>query len=98
MPNYQVHGKLDLETRRRRLKFRAWHRGIKELDLLFGTYIDTHLASFDHPDCAWFEKLFEENDQQVLRWITGNEPVPPVYDTPHFKAVRDQDGRALRAR
>jgi len=98
MPQYHVHGNLDLETRKRRLKFRAWHRGIKELDLLFGTYVDTHIDSFDHPDCAWFEKLFEENDQLVLTWVTGKGDIPAHYNTPHMTGVMSQDGRSLKTR
>lgn len=87
---------LDLETRRRRLKFRAWHRGIKELDLIFGNYVDDNLDSLSKEDCMWFERLFEENDQEVLTWITGREATPEKYQTDHFSAIRAMDGKDLR--
>ncbi|HEX6101764.1 MAG TPA: succinate dehydrogenase assembly factor 2, partial [Alphaproteobacteria bacterium] len=35
------------EIRRKRLRFRAWHRGTRETDLLFGGFADAHLAALD---------------------------------------------------
>ena len=32
-----------LEKRRKRLRFRAWHRGTREMDLLVGSFADAHL-------------------------------------------------------
>lgn len=66
----------DLSTRRKRLLFRGWHRGIKEADLILGGFIEKHLDELSADDCAWFERLFEEQDVDILAWITGKEPMP----------------------
>ena len=33
----------DIAIRRRRLRYRAWHRGTKEMDLVLGPFADAHL-------------------------------------------------------
>ncbi|WP_374764639.1 FAD assembly factor SdhE [Yunchengibacter salinarum] len=95
---YDPHGELDLENRRRRLLFRAWHRGIKEMDLIFGNFIQSRMESLSHEDCAWFERLFEENDHQVMNWVTSKEDPPQAYAGPMMDALRQLDFMTLKAR
>ena len=82
---------LDLANRRKRLRFRAWHRGIKEADLMLGRFVDAHVHRFGHAECRWFERLFEQPDQDVVDWITGKRPVPDPFDTPLMAAMQKLD-------
>ena len=66
----------DLAMRRRRLKFRCWHRGMKETDLLLGRFADAHVDGLDEAGVAAFEALLETPDQVIFAWIVGGEPVP----------------------
>ena len=77
----------DLEVRRRRARFRAWHRGMKEIDLLLGGYADAHLAAMDADQIKAFEALMETADRDLLKWFTGEGPVPLDHDTPMFRAI-----------
>lgn len=72
----------DLATRRRRLKFRCWHRGMKETDLLLGHFADAHVDGLDAAGIAAFEALLETPDQVIFAWIVGGEPVPDEARTP----------------
>jgi antitoxin CptB len=65
-----------LEPMRKRLLYRAHHRGTKEMDLVFGSFADAHLAGFDKGDLARFEVALEEPDADVLGWVTGQALVP----------------------
>ncbi len=76
-----------LEVRRKRLRFRAWHRGIKEMDLIMGTFADTHIAGLDRADLDSFEALLEEQDSTVYAWISAREPVPEAFDTPLYRRI-----------
>ena len=78
------------DARRRRLTVRAWRRGLRELDLLFGGYADAHGAALDEAGLAEFERLLDEEDAPMLGWMMGFEPVPPHIDTPLFRAIRDR--------
>ena len=97
-PSYDPHGDLDLENRRRRLKFRAWHRGIKELDLIFGNFVEAHVDSFSEDDCAWFERIFEEQDHEILNWVTKGENVPETFKGPMMDRLQKLDFMTLKAR
>ena len=65
-------------VRRRRLRFRAWHRGMKEMDLILGTFADRNLADMSDEELAAFEQLVEIPDGDLLSWISGGGgPVAP---------------------
>lgn len=71
----------NIETWRRRLAFRSWHRGTKELDLLFGPFADARLADYDCAALARYEELLMAPDPDVYNWIVGRETPDPAYDT-----------------
>jgi antitoxin CptB len=70
----------DLSMRRRRLRYRAWHRGTKEMDLVLGPFADTHLDGFGRLELDRLEALMDEEDTDLLKWVMGQEPVPPTAD------------------
>ena len=65
-----------LENRRKRLKFRAWHRGTRELDLLLGSFADANLMTFTENQLDQFEAIIENNDPDLYNWISGQEEAP----------------------
>ncbi len=79
---------LDLDARRRRIRYRAWHRGLWELELLLGPFADGQSATLDAQDIAAFEALLETDDQTVLGWLMGDALPDPAYDTPLFRRMR----------
>lgn len=82
---------MDIAERRKRLRFRAWHRGTRECDILCGRFLDAHADSMDQDDCAWFEALFEEADQDIVAWITGAAPVPDAFRGPWMDRMQRLD-------
>lgn len=72
----------DIEKTRKRLHFRAWHRGTKESDLILGRFADSHLAEMSADDLAVFEEILDRIDAEVMDWITGREPVPANLRSP----------------
>ncbi len=68
-------------VRRRRLRFRAWHRGMKEVDLILGSFADRHVATLTADELADFEALLEAPDQDIYAWIAGEKPVPPQFSS-----------------
>jgi antitoxin CptB len=71
-----------LDTRRKRARFRAWHRGTREMDLIMGRFADREMATLSETDLALFEALLEERESDVFAWVTGKAPVPPAYAGP----------------
>ncbi len=71
-----------LDERRRRILFRAWRRGVREMDLIMGRFADVHLPTMTDDELAEFERLLDAPDTQALAWIMGGEPPPREFDTP----------------
>ncbi len=72
----------DIEIRRRKLRFRAWHRGMREMDLLFGRFADAHIATLPVSELDQLEALMDLPDQDVYRWLTGESATPAALATP----------------
>ncbi|HEY7999870.1 MAG TPA: succinate dehydrogenase assembly factor 2 [Pseudolabrys sp.] len=81
-----------LDARRRRLLFRSWHRGIREMDLVLGRFADAQLAFLNDAELGEYETWLDIPDQQIFAWISGQEPVPADIDTPLFRALREFRG------
>jgi antitoxin CptB len=71
----------DSDIRRKRLRFRAWHRGTREADLILGSFADAHLATFDAAGVDAFEALLEVPDAELFDWIGGRAEPPRQHDT-----------------
>jgi antitoxin CptB len=70
----------DPDIRRKRLLFRAWHRGTREADLILGSFAEAHLAAFDTAQLDRFETLLECPDAELFDWINARSLPPPEYD------------------
>ena len=77
-----------LDRRRRRLLFRSWHRGIREMDLIMGRFADSTLAALSQAALTEFERLIEVTDRELLAWVTGEADVPQDLDTALFRRLR----------
>ena len=60
----------------KRLTMRSWRRGIREMDLVLGPYVDAQLAGMAADRLAVYQALLDENDQDLLSWVLGREPAP----------------------
>jgi antitoxin CptB len=72
----------DIEALRRKLRFRAWHRGTREMDLLMGQFADAHLPGFNAAELAGFADMLEENDPDLYGWYCGRTAPPANILTP----------------
>ena len=60
-----------LDARRRRLLFRAWHRGTREMDLMMGRFADIWIPRLSEAELADFEGLIAVPDPQLYDWLAG---------------------------
>jgi antitoxin CptB len=77
----------DLSMRRRRLRYRAWHRGTKEMDLVLGPFADAHVERLGAPELDRLEALMDEEDTDLLKWVMGQEAVPPGADSDLLQTI-----------
>lgn len=76
------------ENRRKRARFRSWHRGMREMDLILGPFADARIHALTGEDLEQYERLLDIPDADLLGWITGARPVPSDVE-PIFFRVRD---------
>ena len=70
------------EARRKRLLWRATHRGIKEMDLILGGFVVKHLDAFSEAEILDLERIMEIPDQDMLSWATRQAEVPAEHASP----------------
>ena len=77
-----------LDERRRRLLFRAWHRGMREVDLITGRFADAHIGTLTGAEVAEFEQLMDVPEPELYAWVTGAAETPAAHDTALFRRLR----------
>lgn len=77
-----------MDDRLKRLKFRAWRRGFREIDLILGGFADRCLAGLSETELDAFEALMKVPDNDVYDWITCAGEPPAEYDTPTLARLR----------
>ena len=86
------------DTRLKRLKYRAWHRGFREADLILGPFADSHAPAMTADQLDAFEALLEHPDQDLYEWIVEKTPTPAEVDGEimrMIKTFRDQAYKAI---
>jgi antitoxin CptB len=83
----------ETETRRRRILFRATHRGTHETDLLIGGFVAPRLATFTPEELDALEEVMELPDADLADWLTGRLPIPAEADSPMLRRIRDAAGK-----
>jgi antitoxin CptB len=76
------------DPRRKKLKFRAWHRGFREADLILGPFADANLARFSDAQLDDFERLIDQPDHDLYGWIIGALPTPEAFEGEVLDLIR----------
>lgn len=75
----------------RALKFRAWHRGTREADMMIGGFFDAHHGSWDADQRRWFSDLLMEQDVDIMAWGIGTAEAPDRFHGPMLDAFKKLD-------
>ncbi len=78
----------ETETRRRRILFRATHRGTHENDILIGGFVTARIGAWTDAELDEVERVMELPDPLLADWLTGRAPIPPEADCPTVRAMR----------
>lgn len=71
----------DTTKKRKRLIFRSWHRGTREMDLIIGTFADSCVHELNEEELVLYEQMLDLPDPDLYDWISGREPVPAEHLT-----------------
>ena len=79
------------DDRLKRLRFRAWHRGTKEADLLIGGFFDLNHGGWSEAEVELFEELLEEQDVDIMAWALGTAAPPARYEGDMMRKLKVLD-------
>lgn len=82
---------MDRETRLKRLKFRAEHRGTREADYMIGGYFTAHGHAWSDQEIDWFEAFLEEQDVDIMAWALRVQDVPAPWQGAQMDAFQRLD-------
>ena len=78
---------VELNFRLKRIKIIGKRRGSKELDLIFGRFIDGNLKELDDPLLHQFEEFLELNESDLHDYFIGNVVPPRKFERIHKKIL-----------
>ena len=77
-----------MDDRRKRLLFRCWHRGTREMDLILGRFADAEIAALADDELGQFERLIEVPDPDLYAALTGDRPLPAIDASKLFDRIK----------
>jgi antitoxin CptB len=77
-----------LDPRRRKILLRCWRRGMREVDLLLGLFVDARIDALSEDELDQLEHFMEAQDADIFSWFAGTKPVDPAYDRPIFHQIK----------
>jgi antitoxin CptB len=79
---------LGLSARQKRILFRSWHRGMREMDLLLGRFANAEIGNLSSSELDDYELLLEAQDRDIFSWLSGEAQTPCAYDTEVLRKIR----------
>jgi antitoxin CptB len=73
---------MDADPYRRKLHYRAHHRGTREADAMVGGFFDHHSTEWGPEQFEWFERLIDEQDVDIMAWALGTAEPDPAFAGP----------------
>jgi antitoxin CptB len=77
-----------LDDRRKRLLFRCWHRGTREMDLILGRFADAHIAELTDDELGELERLGELPDPDLYAALSGAGELPEEFSRGVFQRIK----------
>ena len=77
-----------LAVRRRKLKFRSWHRGMREMDLIMGRFADAFVDAMGPDELDAYERLMEMPDPELFACVLADEPPSADLDSAMLRRLR----------
>lgn len=79
---------MDINSYKKKLKFRSDHRGCKETDIIFGQFSDEMLDLLNESQLKEYEQLLDIPDVDFYNWITETKDLPDNFNNSVFNLVK----------
>ena len=79
----------NIEIFRKKLLYKASHRGTKEMDILMGHFADKFIQLFDDHELSLLDILLDQDDDHIYKIILKKTPIPENIDNRVTKLLID---------
>lgn len=79
----------DIQNMRKRLLFRSWHRGTREMDLIMGTFAEAHIEGFSEEELQQYDDILQISDPDLYDWLTERKEPAANLLTPMLQKLLD---------
>ena len=80
---------IELNDRRKRLKYRSFYTGTKETDLILASFAEEYIDTLNIEQLDEYEELLKIEDPRLYKWITGMEVPPEGFQTAVLELIKD---------
>jgi antitoxin CptB len=77
-----------LSERRKRLLYRCWHRGTREMDLIMGRFADAHIADLSDAELDDLERLGDLPDPDLYAAFSGASVIQAEFAQGIFQRIK----------
>ena len=87
-----------INNKRKRLIFRSWHRGMKEMDQIMGSFANDYVPNYSPEQLDLFEQVLQNSDPDLYDWIFRRVDVPANKANPILDELLKYDYATKRSR
>tara|TARA_Y100001970_G_C13970824_1_gene718111 strand:- start:47 stop:301 length:255 start_codon:yes stop_codon:yes gene_type:complete len=62
-----------IDSLKKKIKYRSEYRGIKEMDLILGSFVKKYVDSFSYEELLDLYNILEKDDDTIFKWYSNNE-------------------------
>jgi len=77
-----------MSVRHRKALQKSWQRGMKETDLLLGSWANKHLPNMSNENLLKYENILNEEDPDLYKYLSGTLNYPPHLDKDMMEALK----------
>jgi len=75
------------EVRKKKILYRSKLRGMKETDLLLGTFAVKYIETLNSKQIKQYEDILNEADPDIYNWITEHQEIPQEFNNEVMKML-----------
>ncbi len=61
------------DSLKKKIKYRSEYRGIKEMDLILGSFVKKYVDTFSYEELLDLYNILEKDDDTIFKWYSNNE-------------------------
>ena len=78
-----------IDSIKKKIKYRAEYRGIKEMDLLLSSFVKKYIDTFDYEELMDLYKILEKDDDIIFKWYSGTGSIKEISENKVSKLLKN---------